>query len=1220
MKMRRILLLLLLTFVAVSVSAQTAVPVLFYTDIDSGPATGGEGGTDGAFLCVYGENFGASPATVTIGGTAVAQYKLWTDPGQPYQAGTNVAKACVQISHLTPAGLQNVQLTTAQGSSNTLPFTVRSGSIWWVSTSGDDVNGNGSQASPWASIAQCKNQMAPGDICVIQDGVTVNSMESWEAAVWLNSSGTPGNPKAIVAYPGADVSIADSVATGTWGTTSELQGINNYNDSGTQPCGSAGCSYWTIAGFQEINGSSAGVSLSGGSNIRLVDNDILCQGVYCDGAAAGLVASTPHLSIYGNRFHDIGCHEDVDYSNSAYPCVWISAGVTISTSGSSFTLAGAANGLSEGDVILANGQLRRIVSCNGNCLAGLASGILDAAFIPDLPLETAFQYRDFVPNKTWENIYFNNGSNSVQFAWNNVDGSVGKACRGLFFYANMLDSTTGYSLYDLHVHDNWIHDTVCDGINFASIDPSQGTVEAYNNVIYNAGEGNGSTYNDGNSVGVLSDYVCIYSPGYVNNGVPGSGSLLVYNNTLYNCGSRVLLGNAASEVGGISAIAGAATNLYVVASNNIIVSVNPAVPYLQTASTTNHFCTAATAYCPSASVNNVLYGSEAAAPSYLAGNILTNPDFRAAPSDFHLTGGNPAAAASSAGLASIMDFDGQVRSSSNPTPGAYEYLANFISSIRPLGPTTTTITASANPQNYGSPVWFTIVVSPVNSSSVVPSGPVLVYDGSVLLTQVTPDVSGNAAFAVGSLMPGTHAIKAVYSGDANFAGSQGSMTELINGPILTLSATALSFSSPLNITSVPQTITLTNTGTSPLMMNSAVFSGVAALAQVSGTCFPTGTATSLAVNASCYIQVAFRPAAATTPQRATLRINVAVPGVSQSVALSGSVVAPTFTLSPAALSFGNQMLDRASAYQAVTVTNTSPLANLTITGISGWQPSFYDCGHGQLPATLGPGAYCTIQVSFLPRTVGLNLGQLKVSVAAPGTSKSISLSGTGFVPTFTLSPAALSFGNQPVGVASAQQTVTVTNTSSLAALSITGISLNANWVLSAQTCPLLPATLAPGATCTMNVAFRPLTAGSMLTPFKVSVAAPGTSQSIALSGTGAAPISTAPSQLLSFGGVIRGTTKTMVLAVVNPARNPELDNLSVSFSGSGDFSRSTVSPGTCGTTLAGGAMVQSCTFYVVYAPAGSEGKGALDSGALTITGSQGPVAQTTTVILRGTPN
>src|SRR5208282_5269458 len=69
----------------------------------------------------------------------------------------------------------------------------------------------------------------------------------------------------------------------------------------------------------------------------------------------------------------------------------------------------------------------------------------------------------------------------MDFGWNEIDGN-GQACRGLQFH-----STAAYDSYDLHIHDNLIHDTACDCLNLSTIDPSKGEVEVYNNVFYNCG-------------------------------------------------------------------------------------------------------------------------------------------------------------------------------------------------------------------------------------------------------------------------------------------------------------------------------------------------------------------------------------------------------------------------------------------------------------------------------------------------------------------------------------------------------------------------------------------------------------------------------------------------------------------------------------------------------------------------------------------------------------
>ncbi|MGD0360677.1 MAG: IPT/TIG domain-containing protein, partial [Bryobacteraceae bacterium] len=52
-----------------------AVPHLFYTDVTSGPKSGGQNNA-GAFVTLYGANFGAArgSSSVTIGGAPAASY------------------------------------------------------------------------------------------------------------------------------------------------------------------------------------------------------------------------------------------------------------------------------------------------------------------------------------------------------------------------------------------------------------------------------------------------------------------------------------------------------------------------------------------------------------------------------------------------------------------------------------------------------------------------------------------------------------------------------------------------------------------------------------------------------------------------------------------------------------------------------------------------------------------------------------------------------------------------------------------------------------------------------------------------------------------------------------------------------------------------------------------------------------------------------------------
>ncbi len=62
-----------LLFSAVSLFAQVPQPQIFFSDLESGPNVGGQGG-NGAFVTIWGKGFGATQGTssVTVGGGAAA--------------------------------------------------------------------------------------------------------------------------------------------------------------------------------------------------------------------------------------------------------------------------------------------------------------------------------------------------------------------------------------------------------------------------------------------------------------------------------------------------------------------------------------------------------------------------------------------------------------------------------------------------------------------------------------------------------------------------------------------------------------------------------------------------------------------------------------------------------------------------------------------------------------------------------------------------------------------------------------------------------------------------------------------------------------------------------------------------------------------------------------------------------------------------------------------
>jgi hypothetical protein len=629
-------------------SAQT-LPVLFYTDIESGPASGGEGGKDGAFVCVYGENFGATRgnSSIQIGGVEVSAYKLWTDPGQPYRPG-NYAKACGQISNWTRAGAVDVAVVTADGNSNRLPFKIANGKVYFVAADGNDLGGEGSSENPWETIKHCKQQMQPGDICYVKD-LKVGTHENYGAALWLDSSGTADSPKAIVGYPGSHVVIGDP--TGKFLS----RALSNF-----KPGGNAG--YWTLAGLT-FNGPIVGVQLYATRGIRFVDDDVTCNGPHCYGPAGGLIVGGPgvptsNITVLGSRFHDIGCHEHPDYNFSDHPCVWVpTAASTISTSGKEWNVTIPVGSFGAGDVIEANGQLRRVLTCDAGC----RSGKLDAPFTPDLPEGTKWQWRFAAPPKLFHSVYFGNTS-SVEFGWNEIDGRYGQACRGLLFH-----STAAADEFDLHIHDNDIHDTVCDCITLSTVDPSHGPVEVYNNTLHHCGVGS-STISQSSFAGV---YVANAGDGLPN--PTRHGSVQVFNNTIFDAGSGGAPGNntacfalqaSASPKHGTAGLnvtnnvcvqRGVNGESYVSLIGKDFATKKPAASFV---TGSHNDCNGLSTGCPKEFTQSIY-----AAPNFL------RPDH----SDFHLSDKSSIGKSGVSAGAPKTDQDGRVRPP-KPTVGAYEWV------------------------------------------------------------------------------------------------------------------------------------------------------------------------------------------------------------------------------------------------------------------------------------------------------------------------------------------------------------------------------------------------------------------------------------------------------------------------------------------------------------------------------------------------------------------
>src|SRR5262249_19158520 len=93
--------------------------------------------------------------------------------------------------------------------------------------------------------------------------------------------------------------------------------------------------------------------------------------------------------------------------------------------------------------------------------------------------------------------------------------------------------------------------------------------------------------------------------------------------------------------------------------------------------------------------------------------------------------------------------------------------------------TATTLTASVNPVGQGQSVTFRTAVTAIAPGAGTPTGTVTFFDGATILGNVGLDTKGQATLPRSFSTPGSHVIRAVYNGSADFARSSQTMTEQV---------------------------------------------------------------------------------------------------------------------------------------------------------------------------------------------------------------------------------------------------------------------------------------------------------------------------------------------------------------------------------------------------------------------------------------------------------
>jgi hypothetical protein len=309
----------------------------------------------------------------------------------------------------------------------------------------------------------------------------------------------------------------------------------------------------------------------------------------------------------------------------------------------------------------------------------------------------------------------------------------------------------------------------------------------------------------------------------------------------------------------------------------------------------------------------------------------------------------------------------------------------------------------------------------------------------------------------------------------------------------------------------------------------------------------------------------------------------------QGLAISGNPVqaisGPAVTIFPPTAAAFTATAGASSATQIFNIVNVgNQLLALNSISIVGTNASSFSEMNTCL-ATLAPNANCSVSITFNPASAGSFTADLQVADNAPGSPQTLVLNGTGLAaaPAVTLSPASPSFPSTTQGTSSAPQTLTLMNPGT-APLHVSSVSLsgpNASDFSFTNNCT---APVAPGPNCTISLVFTPTAAGQRIANLMIADDAPGSPQTVALTGTGIAlvPALSFSPPVPSFPATTQGTSSAPQTLTVTNSGNAPVQVSSVSLSGSNASEFSLTS--NCTAPL---APTTSCAISLVFSPVAS---------------------------------
>lgn len=424
-------------------------------------------------------------------------------------------------------------------------------------------------------------------------------------------------------------------------------------------------------------------------------------------------------------------------------------------------------------------------------------------------------------------------------------------------------------------------------------------------------------------------------------------------------------------------------------------------------------------------------------------------------------------------------------------------------------------------------------------------------------------------------------------------------------PNLSVTPATIAFANQVVTTSVSsetQTITVTNTGTTAFSLTTALTGDFTQAT----SCGPT-----LAAGASCQAVITFVPSApgtreglfAATAGSGTSPVYVAISGVALPIlaAANGS----TNTANNGTVSFGDvpvgepttQWIKITQAFPQLTAavnngnTNSGDYTAILVEDIG--------YGHGQPPATAFSTSFtgscnnCWLGITSKPSAAGARTASLVLTSSAAGSGYALTLATTGMPLTgLLLNPLSADFGPVAVGSVSDATTFSLTNQTA-SAITVNAPVLTGSFSFSAAPSggASCGGTLAPAASCFVEVAFNPSTNGPQSGTLAITTSA-GTSTTT-LTGYGLANPGIAFSPAALVFANVPGTSSTAQTITVSNTGTSVLQ-LGAPTTGSTFFTAQS----SCGALNPG----QQCTIAVNFVPQNST---VFDTLSLPVTASIG---------------